>query len=209
MAPSLLPQACIGGYWASSRVCSCPLCKRQFDERPLLNINRVFALIADKYKHSRYGTPLQKGLPTAAGGHEEQAGTCAYAATNPFAPPDPGALVNCDICTGVKRAAVSSCLVCTAAYCDEHVQPHLTSAFYASHSLLDPQEALRGRTCVEHKHLLEVRTDRDNGAPREVTRQKRSVPMMQSAWVLVLNAIEALCSSLGGAKPSQNVKLLT
>ncbi|XP_056461939.1 E3 ubiquitin/ISG15 ligase TRIM25-like [Gadus chalcogrammus] len=149
-------QACIGGYWASSRVCSCPLCKRQFDERPLLNINRVFALIADKYKHSRYGTPLQKGLPTAAGGHEEQAGTCAYAATNPFAPPDPGALVNCDICTGVKRAAVSSCLVCTAAYCDEHVQPHLTSAFYASHSLLDPQEALRGRTCAEHKHLLEV-----------------------------------------------------
>ncbi|XP_059898595.1 zinc-binding protein A33-like [Gadus macrocephalus] len=149
-------QACIGGYWASSRVCSCPLCKRQFDERPLLNINRVFALIADKYKHSRYGTPLQKGLPTAAGRHEEQAGTCAYAATNPFAPPDPGALVNCDICTGVKRAAVSSCLVCTAAYCDEHVQPHLTSAFYASHSLLDPQEALRGRTCAEHKHLLEV-----------------------------------------------------
>ncbi|CAL8272650.1 unnamed protein product [Lota lota] len=149
-------QACIGGYWASSHLCTCPLCKRQFNERPLLNINKVFALIADKYKHSRYGTPQKIGLPTATGGYEEQAATGAFSATNPFAPLDPGMVVNCDICTGVKRAAVSSCLVCTAAYCDEHVQPHRTSAFYASHHLLDPQEALRGRTCATHKHLLEV-----------------------------------------------------
>ncbi|KAI2644515.1 E3 ubiquitin-protein ligase TRIM39 [Labeo rohita] len=33
-------QACIGGYWASTSVCTCPLCKRVFEERPELSINR-------------------------------------------------------------------------------------------------------------------------------------------------------------------------
>ena len=177
-------------------MCTCPLCKRQFAERPLLNINRVFALIADKYKHARYGTPLV-GSPAAAGGFDEQPGPGGFAATNPFAPApppssDPGpAAVNCDICTGLKRPAVSSCLVCTAAYCEEHLQPHRTSAFYASHSLLDPQEALRGRTCTQHKHLLEVRAGGRTGGRR---RRRRCPPrgywaepvtVMLGRWVLV------------------------
>ncbi|KAG7219056.1 hypothetical protein INR49_003591 [Caranx melampygus] len=56
-------QACIGGYWASSPVCTCPLCKHQFDERPQLSVNKVFALIAEKYKLARYtaaGLPLPR-----------------------------------------------------------------------------------------------------------------------------------------------------
>lgn len=52
-------QACIGGYWASSPISTCPLCKRQFDERPLLSVNKVFSAIADKYKLKRYGISAQ------------------------------------------------------------------------------------------------------------------------------------------------------
>uniref|UniRef100_H3C3I9 Bloodthirsty-related gene family, member 30 n=1 Tax=Tetraodon nigroviridis TaxID=99883 RepID=H3C3I9_TETNG len=117
-------QACIGGYWASSAVCTCPLCKHQFDERPQLSVNKVFALIAHKFKETR-----------AAAGEE---------------------VVWCDVCTGVKRPATSSCLTCTASYCAEHEQPHRSTPFYAKHPLMDPREALRGRTCDLHRRLLEV-----------------------------------------------------
>ncbi|KAL6457668.1 hypothetical protein MHYP_G00346310 [Metynnis hypsauchen] len=143
-------QGCIGGYWASSSIYTCPLCKRPFEERPELSINRVFAHIAQKYREIRYGgpppiKPRQRTLasvsaPTAASAGEEAL---------------------CDICTGRKEKAVSSCLTCTASYCETHVLPHRQVPFYASHRLMDPREALRGRTCREHGRLLEVycRTD--------------------------------------------------
>ncbi|XP_047426823.1 E3 ubiquitin-protein ligase TRIM21-like [Mugil cephalus] len=150
-------QACIGGYWASSAVCTCPLCKRQFDERPQLSINKVFALIADKYKEARYGAA---GLPVPARNGMDTSSAAGFSSTNPFlmAPPEePGEeVVWCDVCTGVKKPAVSSCLTCTASYCTEHVQPHQTTAFYSKHTLMDPQEALKGRTCSLHHRLLEV-----------------------------------------------------
>ncbi|ROL52973.1 E3 ubiquitin-protein ligase TRIM39 [Anabarilius grahami] len=140
-------QGCIGGYWASSSVCSCPLCKRVFEERPELSINRVFAHIAQKYKEMQYGgppqaKPRQKAAMTGASLSE-------------------GEQILCDVCSGMKRKAVSSCLTCTASYCEIHVLPHQQTSFYASHRLLDPHEALRGRTCQEHGRLLEVycRTD--------------------------------------------------
>ncbi|XP_068581810.1 E3 ubiquitin-protein ligase TRIM39-like [Cebidichthys violaceus] len=143
-------QACIGGYWASSPVCTCPLCKRQFEERPRLSVNKVFALIADKYKESRYGAA---GLPSAV-----RNGTAATDATATGAPGISSGeeVVWCDVCTGVKQPAVSSCLTCTASYCSQHLQPHRTTSFYSKHPLMDPQEALRGRTCRAHRRLLEV-----------------------------------------------------
>nr|XP_020496695.1 E3 ubiquitin-protein ligase TRIM39-like [Labrus bergylta] len=149
-------QACIGGYWASSAVCTCPLCKRQFDERPQLSVNKVFALIADKYKEAQYDAaglpmPARNGTPGVTG-----AMTTDTSSTNPFMPSYGEEVVWCDICTGLKKPAVSSCLTCTASYCTEHVQPHQTTPFYAKHPLLDPQEALRGRTCSQHHRLLEV-----------------------------------------------------
>ncbi|XP_056257676.1 E3 ubiquitin-protein ligase TRIM39 isoform X1 [Seriola aureovittata] len=147
-------QACIGGYWASSPVCTCPLCKRQFDERPQLSVNKVFALIADKYKLARYGAA---GLPMPAtlGAMTTITNTDS---TNPFvtAAASGEEVVWCDVCSGVKQPAVSSCLTCTASYCTEHVQPHQTTPFYSKHPLMDPQEALRGRTCSIHRRLLEV-----------------------------------------------------
>ncbi|XP_039979967.1 E3 ubiquitin-protein ligase TRIM21-like isoform X2 [Xiphias gladius] len=154
-------QACIGGYWASSPVCTCPLCKRQFNERPQLSVNKVFALIADKYKLARYRAaglpmPVGNGTPMMPGAMTTITNT---GSTNPFVTPPPASneeVVWCDICTGVKQPAVSSCLTCTASYCTEHVQPHQTTPFYSKHPLMDPQEALRGRTCSIHRRLLEV-----------------------------------------------------
>ncbi|KAM9843353.1 bloodthirsty-related gene family, member 30 [Aulostomus maculatus] len=149
-------QACIGGYWASSAVCTCPLCKRQFEERPQLSINKVFALIADKYKLARYGAaglpmPVGDGTPVVAGAMATSTGS-----SNPFVRAVGEDVVWCDVCTGVKQPAVSSCLTCTASYCTEHLQPHHNTPFYAKHPLMDPQEALRGRTCSIHHRLLEV-----------------------------------------------------
>ncbi|XP_070704359.1 E3 ubiquitin-protein ligase TRIM39-like [Pempheris klunzingeri] len=150
-------QACIGGYWASSPVCTCPLCKRQFDERPRLSVNKVFALIADKYKLARYGAA---GLPVPVRSWTPATATMADGhGTNPFVTTAAAAgeeVVWCDVCTGVKQPAVRSCLTCTASYCTEHVQPHQTTPFYSNHPLMDPQEALRGRTCSIHHRLLEV-----------------------------------------------------
>ncbi|XP_058233983.1 E3 ubiquitin-protein ligase TRIM7 isoform X2 [Hemibagrus wyckioides] len=150
-------QSCIGGYWASSAECTCPLCKRPFDGRPELSINRVFAHIAQKYKEIRYGgpppvKPRQKIPAGAAGG-----GGGGVMLQNGTTTPD----IPCDMCTGRKERAVSSCLTCIASYCETHVQPHHQSPFYTSHQLLDPHEALRGRTCSQHGRLLEVfcRTD--------------------------------------------------
>ncbi|XP_068605492.1 E3 ubiquitin-protein ligase TRIM39-like [Brachionichthys hirsutus] len=149
-------QACIGGYWASSSVCTCPLCKRRFDERPRLNVNKVFALIADKYKSAHY---TAAGLPAPDKTASLQGGTTKNAdadQTNPFLSAAGGEVVWCDVCSGAKRLAVSSCLTCTASYCSEHVLPHHNTPFYAKHPLRDPQEALRGRTCPVHRRLLEV-----------------------------------------------------
>ncbi|XP_058509517.1 E3 ubiquitin-protein ligase TRIM58-like [Solea solea] len=146
-------QACIGGYWASSSVWTCPLCKHHYEERPHLSVNKVFALISDKYRVARYGAA---GLPKSM---SSDASTLAgrFGST-----PSVSAVVSgedvvwCDVCTGVKQPAVSSCLTCTASYCTEHVQPHHTAVFYSKHPLMDPQEALRGRTCSVHRRLLEV-----------------------------------------------------
>ncbi|KAJ8404271.1 hypothetical protein AAFF_G00340440 [Aldrovandia affinis] len=139
-------QSCIGGYWATSSACSCPLCKRQFSERPELSINRVFALIADNYKQAQYGDPKTE-LELEAG-----AGTGAEASCWE---------ITCDVCTGKKSPAVKACLTCTASYCETHVQPHLQAPCYAHHQLLEPRDALQGRTCPTHHRLLEVycRTD--------------------------------------------------
>ncbi|XP_035471696.1 E3 ubiquitin/ISG15 ligase TRIM25 [Scophthalmus maximus] len=143
-------QACIGGYWASSPLCTCPLCKQQFHERPQLSVNRVFALIADNYKLTHYGAA---GLPM----NGDTKTVTNTNSTNPFVTvAAAAAAVWCDVCTGVKQPAVSSCLTCTASYCTEHVRPHEIVPFYSKHPLLDPQEALRGRTCAAHRRLLEV-----------------------------------------------------
>lgn len=180
-------QVCIGGYWASSTVCSCPLCKRQFDERPQLSVNKVFAVIADKYKHTHYGaagavTPVQEQGPAPLDAGAEPAGPAGEDA------------VWCDICTGVKRPAVRSCLTCTASYCAEHVQPHQASAFYSKHPLMEPREALRGRTCSVHRRLLEVRPPPPPGSVEVVPVKNSTVGLCRPVQVFCKTCQRCICA---------------
>ncbi|XP_047676373.1 tripartite motif-containing protein 29-like [Tachysurus fulvidraco] len=69
--------------------------------------------------------------------------------------------VECDSCTGRKRKAVNSCLVCLASYCEEHLKPHYQSPAFKKHKLVEACAELQEKICSEHDKLLEIycRTD--------------------------------------------------
>ncbi|XP_062388406.1 E3 ubiquitin-protein ligase TRIM39 [Sardina pilchardus] len=157
-------QGCIGGYWASIEVCTCPLCKRLFDERPKLSINRVLAAITNHYKVTQYDAEdMATGAATPVPKPRARAGAVGAEAIPEDEDLDvaKGKAVLCDVCPGRKQRAVSTCMTCMASYCQEHVRPHHETSFYRSHQLRDPGEAMRGRMCPTHGRLLDVycRTD--------------------------------------------------
>ncbi|XP_069044931.1 E3 ubiquitin-protein ligase TRIM39-like [Lepisosteus oculatus] len=127
--------ACIGGYWDSSDVCQCPMCKETFYRRPDLRVNRSLAEITEHFKRTRVSS---------------DEGLCA----------NPGE-VSCDFCTGRKLKAVKSCLVCLASYCETHMEPHLRVTTLKKHRLIEPVMSLEDRLCEKHERLLELfcRTD--------------------------------------------------
>ncbi|KAG5849763.1 hypothetical protein ANANG_G00075160 [Anguilla anguilla] len=69
--------------------------------------------------------------------------------------------VACDVCTGRKRKAVKSCLVCLVSYCETHLQPHYESPAFEKHKLVKATGNLQEKICSHHDKLLEVycRTD--------------------------------------------------
>uniref|UniRef100_W5LZE5 Uncharacterized protein n=1 Tax=Lepisosteus oculatus TaxID=7918 RepID=W5LZE5_LEPOC len=127
--------ACIGGYWDSSDVCQCPLCKETFYRRPDLRVNRSLAEITEQFKRTRVSS--DEGLSSKPGE------------------------VSCDICTGRKLNAVKSCLMCLMSYCSVHIQPHYDLVKLKKHRLIEPVESLEDRLCEKHERLLELfcRTD--------------------------------------------------
>ncbi|XP_035271072.1 tripartite motif-containing protein 16-like [Anguilla anguilla] len=131
---------CIKGYWdqdAHTGVYSCPQCRETFTPRPDLRKNIMFAEVVEKLKKT--------GLQAAPPAH-------CYAG--------PGDVV-CDFCTGRKRKAVKSCLVCLASYCETHLQPHYESPAFKKHKLVKATGNLQEKICSHHDKLLEVycRTD--------------------------------------------------
>uniref|UniRef100_A0A3Q2Z4N5 Nuclear factor 7, ovary-like n=1 Tax=Hippocampus comes TaxID=109280 RepID=A0A3Q2Z4N5_HIPCM len=88
-------QACILGYWKSSPLYQCPMCKKSFYKRPDTSVNTVLREIAEQFKEMR--------LKSAPGKAE----------------------VLCDVCLGGGRPkAVKSCLVCLTSFCEEHLKSH-------------------------------------------------------------------------------------
>ncbi|KAG7462184.1 hypothetical protein MATL_G00199810 [Megalops atlanticus] len=141
--------SCIGGYWKSSAMYQCPMCKKTFYKRPDISINTVLREIAEQFRGMRDSTSEERVEPpseeTAEPRPEEPPGQ---------PPPPPGDCVPCDVCTGEQLQAVRSCLVCLTSYCDEHIKTH--NARFTKHKLIAPVRNLEDRMCKKHERLLEL-----------------------------------------------------
>ncbi|XP_014057289.2 E3 ubiquitin-protein ligase TRIM39 [Salmo salar] len=132
-------KACIRGYWDSTDLCQCPMCKKTFDKRPDLFVNTFISEMAAQLKKH---APAEV-TPTTPG--KTQTTTLAK----------PGE-VPCDVCTGGEHKALKSCLVCLASYCETHLEPHQILASFKKHKLINPVENLEDRVCKKHERPLEL-----------------------------------------------------
>ncbi|KAK5848194.1 hypothetical protein PBY51_005829 [Eleginops maclovinus] len=60
--------ACINRYWDGAKVCLCPLCKRAFQKRPDLQINRTLREITDQFRSMTSGGVVGKDMGGRGGG---------------------------------------------------------------------------------------------------------------------------------------------
>ncbi|XP_077077918.1 E3 ubiquitin-protein ligase TRIM47-like [Siphateles boraxobius] len=132
--------SCITDYWNKDdqkRVYSCPQCRETFTPRPALGKNTMLAEVVDKLKTRKVQT--------------------ARTALSYAGPGD----VECDFCTGRKRKAVKSCLMCLESYCQSHFKCHEESPLSKRHKVTDATGRLQEMICPQHERLLEVycRTD--------------------------------------------------
>nr|XP_015801623.2 tripartite motif-containing protein 16-like [Nothobranchius furzeri] len=132
--------SCIKDFWDEKdqrRIPSCPRCRQKFRPRPVLVKNTVLAALLEELKKT--------GLGAAP------ADLC-------YAGPED---VSCDVCSGRKRKAVKSCLVCLVSYCEEHLQPHHSTRQFKKHKLISPSRNLQENICCLHDEVMKVfcRTD--------------------------------------------------
>ncbi|KAI4881331.1 hypothetical protein NFI96_023572, partial [Prochilodus magdalenae] len=128
---------CINGYWDQEdqrRGYRCPQCRETFTPRPVLRRNNMLAEVVEEVKQKL------------------RAASLCYAG--------PGD-VECDSCTGKKRKASKSCLVCLTSYCEAHLKPHYQSPAFKKHKLVEASKQLQEKICSQHDRLIEIycRTD--------------------------------------------------
>ncbi|XP_036968827.1 tripartite motif-containing protein 16-like [Acanthopagrus latus] len=131
-------KVCIEGCWEKEEQrgkYSCPQCREEFSQRPVLRRNNMLAEVVLKLK--RMST--QQASPPAAV-------TCA-------GPSD----VACDFCSEAEpNAATMSCLNCLASYCPTHLQPHYSVPVLKKHQLVSATVPLQEKMCTKHNKLMEV-----------------------------------------------------
>ncbi|MBN3321484.1 TRI25 ligase, partial [Atractosteus spatula] len=131
---------CIKNCWDQddqTGIYSCPQCRQTFTPRPDLHRNTILAEVVEKLKEKELSGPPPAHSPAGPGD------------------------VPCDVCTGRKRGAVKSCLVCLASYCQTHLQPHYEAVPLKRHKLADATGQPQEKICCTHHKLLEFycRTD--------------------------------------------------
>ncbi|XP_055761876.1 E3 ubiquitin-protein ligase TRIM39-like [Salvelinus fontinalis] len=127
-------KACISGYWDTSDLCQCPMCKKTFDRRPDLFVNTFISEMAAQFRQT----------------------VEVKATSSPHQCPDIIVELPCDICTGMKVKALKSCLVCQTSYCETHLEPHQRVPALKRHKLINPVENLEDRMCKKHDRPLEL-----------------------------------------------------
>nr|XP_043898382.1 E3 ubiquitin-protein ligase TRIM21-like [Solea senegalensis] len=131
---------CITKHWDVNVPCKCPMCKETFYTRPELHVNSLISQMAAHFKKS-----------------DKQ----EVKAKNPDLKEILGVRPSCNICTGTKKKATKSCLICMASYCETHLQPHLTAPDLRKHQLVPPRKNQQRQMCLKHDKPLEVFCKKD------------------------------------------------
>lgn len=133
--------SCIRNYWdinKERKTNSCPQCRQSFKTRPALVKNTILAELVEDFKKQ----PFKVTFPALSGA---------------AGPGD----VPCDFCTGIKLKALKSCLWCTASFCEQHLQPHLTVPLMRKHKLTEATLSFQDNICSHHDEVRRIfcRTD--------------------------------------------------
>ncbi|KAM6174761.1 E3 ubiquitin/ISG15 ligase TRIM25 [Erethizon dorsatum] len=129
---------CLDETWAvQGAPYQCPQCRNVYTARPLLHKNTVLCAVVEQFLQAEQAlAPADDWTPPAR---------------SPA--PSPAKQVSCDHC--LKEAAVKTCLVCMASFCQEHLRPHLDSPAFQDHPLQAPVRDLQRRKCPQHNRLRE------------------------------------------------------
>nr|XP_045014692.1 E3 ubiquitin/ISG15 ligase TRIM25 isoform X2 [Jaculus jaculus] len=115
----------------------CPQCRDSFATRPTLQKNTVLCAVVGQFQQAEQArVPTDEWTPPTRSGA-----------------PSPASQVACDHC--LKEAAVKTCLVCMASFCQEHLRPHFDSPAFQDHPLQSPVRDLLRRKCPLHSRLRE------------------------------------------------------
>ncbi|XP_049337936.1 E3 ubiquitin-protein ligase TRIM39-like [Astyanax mexicanus] len=125
---------CLRKHWNSSSHCQCPVCKREFPQRPELSINTFISGLAAQFKKS---VQVKSSRAPEKHSFKSKKVLCVY-------------------CSEGKLEAVKSCLDCGLSYCNSHLMPHKTAAKLKKHKLVDPVENLEDYICQKHERPLEL-----------------------------------------------------
>nr|XP_046179337.1 uncharacterized protein LOC124010739 [Oncorhynchus gorbuscha] len=151
---------CIKDYWSkdnprSPGVYSCPQCRQTFCPKPSLSRNTMLAEAVEQLRKGALTTSARESIRSAHRANTK--GRAKGGSRGGGVSRLPAMAVPCDMCHGAgdQQAAVKSCLVCMASYCEAHLKPHQTKAELKKHELIAPTGKLAQKICTEHKYLQE------------------------------------------------------